>query len=464
MLFSAFVCWLQIPVIAQSSIENSGFENWTNTAVKDSIHHWSTSTNSFASNGVYLNNAYTIGNAQDGAQAIHIETIEYKGDGFSDTIFGYILAHDAPDDFIGFPYSSQIDELHGFYKNNHPPGDSALIIVQLQSNGNIYSYTEHKISGIHTNWTPFSILLNSATGITPDSVFVGFVSSNPFQSTSPQPGSWLEIDNISFSSSTGNIPQDIPNQSFENKSTSTIDLPDGWWSFNEILYLITGTECLTKTTDAYAGNYALQLSTTQEMVDANVIPVLTNGHFNLTNFSIQGGIPFIAQPDQLKGRYKFESPINDSAYILVEMLQNGAVIHTELSFLPTTSFWTPFNVVINLNQAPDSVRLTFYSSEELGANLWLDDLHFFGGDLGQNDLNPTEDFTVYPNPANESITIQLKEKGEVSVYDLTGNLVGSIQANAGTTKINTNLWEAGYYLMMVHTSSKYFTKKFCVQH
>ena len=436
----------------QSTIPNNGFETWTNTEVKDSLEFWQTSTVQYAQFGVYIDNAVSIGNAQDGALAMHLETVVYQGDGYTDTLFGFMVAANASDDFIGFPYNDNIDALNGFYKNNHVVGDSAMIIVQLQSNGNVFSYTEYKISGNHPNWTAFNIPLNNAV-LTPDSVFIGFISSDPFQTTNPQPGSWIDIDNISFSSTGGNTPAAIPNHSFESHIKEFIELPDNWWSFNEVLYLISGTECVTKSTDAFEGNYSLKLSTTQASIDQDLFSIFTNGQFNFAFGDLQGGIPFSAQPTELKGRYKFESPANDSAYILVEMFLNGSNFLTDFSFLPTSSFWTPFNMQLNPSQAPDSVRITFFSSEELGANLWLDDLNFFGGDVGLEENTSVDEINIYPNPANYYFNLQTKAAGTFSVFDLSGKLIESIQTIAQLTTINTTSWQSGYYLITFQTEN-----------
>ena len=59
---------------------------------------------------------------------------------------------------------------------------------------------------------------------------------------------------------------------------------------------------------------------------------------------------------------------------------------------------------------------------------------------------------IYPNPANEAVSISTPEKGKVVIVDLTGKLIYEENVTDQHTLINVSLLSKGYYQIYYQTS------------
>ncbi len=77
---------------------------------------------------------------------------------------------------------------------------------------------------------------------------------------------------------------------------------------------------------------------------------------------------------------------------------------------------------------------------------------------------------VYPNPANESITLAfnaMSGKAEISILDVTGKVVGYSslsEVNRRTVEFNSSSLSDGLYFVTVQQAGKRFTERVIVQH
>ena len=454
---------------AQISFDNPSFEDWQSVTVKDSIDHWTTSTTLYQSFGITINNGVISSDAHDGQHGLYLETLLwYDADlGQDDTLIGFATKENVDDEFYGFPYSDTVDALNGWYKCDMANGDSAIAIVQLSKNGVIYSANQYLFYNQQLNWTPFNIPLVLGGTMAPDTVFIAFVSSNFLNEGIAVPGSWLKIDDISFDYNGVTAPSPIPNHSFEDTTTIAIEQPTDWWSFDPFTYNFTGQTYVTKSTNAFDGDFALKIETLQDFVDEDLFAVVTDGSLDFDNGLYQGGTPFIASPSELRGRYMYSPAAGDSAYAILQLWNtNSGLLLEELTVLPTSSFWTPFNINISISESPDSARIVFFSGEEAGSTLWIDDLEFIGGDLSAGGFPPSKAWSVYPNPANDQAIIQLSEIDQTSIeiYTISGQRVFDNQQPDVTTIIDTQDWTNGVYLIKIHEGQSYEMKKLVINH
>lgn len=79
--------------------------------------------------------------------------------------------------------------------------------------------------------------------------------------------------------------------------------------------------------------------------------------------------------------------------------------------------------------------------------------------VGQTYSEKTKSILVYPTLAKESITINSSETGNVTIYDLKGNIVFSTKVENGYIEINVNFLEAGTYLVNIGTLNYNLTEK-----
>lgn len=452
---------------SQSVVSNASFENWTSTVVKDSVEFWATSTTDLIYTGANINNTYRVTGAQDGTYAIHMETQTWTDGMTTDTIVGYVLKERGDDDLFGFPYTDTINSLSGYYKCGVQTGDTALCIVELSKNHVVYAIGYYQFYGTQTSWTQFTLNIPNGHIGEPDSVFIGFVSSDPFTPGVATPGSWLEIDNVSFDFTTGSMttPSPIPNHSFEDNVVTTLDTPDDWWSFDPIQYNFYQESYVKKSTDAASGTYALEVSMTASNDSTGLIPLVTNGSINLSTFDFEGGDLFWAQPDSLVGQVKYTPMGVDTAYALLEMwnASSGLIVYEIKAFVGLNTAYQEFSIPLSFTEAPDSMRLTFFAGDVVGSKLLIDDIQFIGGDVKVDELDDLS-FNIYPNPASNQVTFEYHAAEYISIIDISGKTIYQEQLDqSGKLQLDINDWIPGVYFVNLTSPDDQITQKLVIR-
>ena len=122
------------------------------------------------------------------------------------------------------------------------------------------------------------------------------------------------------------------------------------------------------------------------------------------------------------------------------------------------------------NVIPDTMALVYTSTGlfkanhtfclncgKAGSTLWVDDITF-SGQNGVNEILTSNGVTLYPNPANDLVTISVDANDAVGaiVYDATGRKVTSSSSfdlmnsmNKKTATINTSALAVGLYSYMI---------------
>ena len=141
-----------------------------------------------------------------------------------------------------------------------------------------------------------------------------------------------------------------------------------------------------------------------------------------------------------------------------------------LMFNPTdnyTNFSLPINYS-NTNVVPDSVSIWFESkgynsgttSCGLSHFLYLDDLQFHFTPLSTNKIEHLK-FKIFPNPANETITIEYSSNitvKKIQLVDLSGRIVKTF-TNTKDKILYVNDLSKGNYLLTIHTPEGSFSEK-----
>ena len=464
--------FLSLTSFSQATISNQSFEAWEDITVHDSLEFWATSTEQYQEQGVLnINNSYQITPGYLSASAIHLETILWydNGIGMNDTVLGFAVNNNVDNDnFIGFPYSDTVDYFTCWYKCDIVAGDQGIILIELSNNNVVYSSTTYPIVGNQNTWTLLDIPLLGASTMEPDSVFIGLVSSEPFTAGVAEPGSWLEIDEMSFSFLAGSvIPSPIPNHSFENWITETISQPESWFSFDPIMYNTTGQLYVTESSTASHLTSSVQIETTFENILADIPSLLTNGYFMFGLDSLIGGTPFTAQPAQFTGEFQYSPVFTDTAWVYVDFWNSTSGLHVEgIDTMLTSASWSTFTIDLTFTEAPDSVLVVFYSGDNIGSTLLVDHLQLLGGDVSIDANTVTQtNLIVYPNPTNSSTTILFQHADVINVLDLNGKLLNQYSNLIGNKlDLNTEEFENGVYFIQSINQGKVETKKLIVQH
>jgi hypothetical protein len=448
------------------TITNGDFENWSTMTLYENTDVWNTG-NRYDETGPLLSTLKST-DAQNGSFSARMES-SIVG---QDTTFGFVLLGDIGDfgPSAGYPYTTTADTIKGWYKYDIIPGDSATIIVSFFSGG-VPTMDLVTFTGTQNSWTEFVYPINSGL-VVPDSVAIGFASSNAFANFALD-GSWLMIDNISFASSIGSTDP-IPNGDFENWVDVDTEDPDSWTTYNAQLAQ-TGFATTTKTTDANSGNFAVQMETIglgNEFGGEPVPGIITNG--NLGQQGPTGGVPYVAQPTMFSGFYKYTATPGDTGRVAVTFWDNGipsAFVYRE--FHQTVATYTQFTDAVTVPTVPDSMNIFFWSGDSAGSTLILDDIQFSGGNVGVYEFDGNLDkFNVYPNPASDVVTLEfeLSQVSDLSlnVYDASGRLVlkeafGSQASGESRRTLDISSLQAGIYTYQLIADKKAVTKKLIVR-
>ena len=137
----------------------------------------------------------------------------------------------------------------------------------------------------------------------------------------------LFLLSIAFTTFTAYGQSSIPNGNFETWTSSTYDYPQNYPSNSNSDNFLSHNlpPNVTKTIDAYHGTYAVQLTTNASATDTSF------GYFLNTNpngppSSWTGGMPYNQKPAGIRGYFKYNVALIDSATIIVTFSKSGSNI------------------------------------------------------------------------------------------------------------------------------------------
>jgi len=134
-------------------------------------------------------------------------------------------------------------------------------------------------------------------------------------------------------------------------------------------------------------------------------------------------------------------------------------------FTPTSTQWRTENVALNNLSGQSSVMFAFENRSGWAENLYIDNINITAV-TGIASVDPQNGFTIYPNPATSSVTIEGTSKSEKIHYSICNMLgaeirSGDIPANGNTYsgKINVSDISNGMYFIKVVDGDSFITKK-----
>lgn len=181
----------------------------------------------------------------------------------------------------------------------------------------------------------------------------------------------------------------IPNGNFETWTEITSETPQNYlWSSNDDTYRHNMPFNVVKSTDAYHGNYAVQMTT--RISDGDTVPgIFVNVNPQSDNpADWQGGFAYSQKPTGMSGYYKSAIASPDTAFVMAFFYKNGNMIgQYGFYFYGTHNAYTPFSISFSpaLPQNPDTVIFGAGSSNfsnqnnmRNGSMLLLDYVSFTG--------------------------------------------------------------------------------------
>jgi hypothetical protein len=198
--------------------------------------------------------------------------------------------------------------------------------------------------------------------------------------------------------------------------------------------------------------------------------IAVSGMLDMSTLKPLSGFAYNQRPTALTGNWKYmAASANDAGSIKVYFTKWNTVMNmrdtigmglSELGGMQMT--WTNFSVSITfINSAnPDTCIIILSASgntPEAYSYLYVDNLDF-AGVTGIDDIETTGSFSVYPNPANNYINLDLsgfKSAAEIiQIADIQGKVVWSEKAkNTLRQTIYLNQLSTGEYFLLI-TSQK----------
>lgn len=457
---------------AQNAILNGNFENWNPATFTYPVNCLYTSEaeniSLFLQNSIPFNQTVTkTTDAYQGSYALKLTTKLLGGN----TILAYCLnaqpGDKAPTEWHGgAPYTEMPTGLSGYYKYNLQTGDSALILISFSKAGSNIGFYAYKLGGTQSSYIPFSYTFTPALTQAPDSVLIGFASSDAFNNVAMN-GSTLTVDNVMF---TGVASQPAQYKGdYETWTTSTYYAPASWLIERNGGKALQG---ISRTTDAHTGTYAIELKT--YLGDSNNHPAARPGRISTgyyldncnSNCVEQGGQPFSSIKDTLTFYYKYTPSGADSAMINLSFKKNGTFFANEGRPLLASSSYSYMQIPIDLYQTPDSVIIDIQSStwadsitSFVGSDLIIDDIQFKSQPLAVFNAKNNAKFQIMPNPVTSTFqVVGIDGVKAVSVINSDGKIVLSKDMDLNEP-ISVSSLPSGIYIVQIKTSSGVIEQK-----
>ncbi len=284
----------------------------------------------------------------------------------------------------------------------------------------------------------------------------------------------LFVTLVFFSFFSNIFSQTLPNNDFQTWISETnYENPEYWSTANPFTAgspIFTTT--VTKSTDAYSGDYSAFLETKDILGGTFQVPGLitladlTIDFLNV-NFSISGGLALQENVIKLTGMYKYDGANGDSATALIYNFAHNdeEIIDTigfGLTYLHDTSQWAPFTVDMNyLNtNTPDTFNVLILSSAfdmehyqfMTGSRLYIDSLAI-ETNTGVIPLPfVQEQLTVFPNPATTEITFKSENNYNdtyIEIYTLNGHQILSAPFESGNITLKVDNIISGQYVYLL---------------
>jgi len=257
--------------------------------------------------------------------------------------------------------------------------------------------------------------------------------------------------------------QQVQNPGFENWVSG---FPQNWGSYSQSIVNNgkPNPHLEAQTSMAHSGSYAIVMQNTAlATAGGNNVPGgICTCPITFNGGPILGFGPYSSLPISYDFWYQFNAVNGDNAITQVYITKWNTGTNKRDTLASGGSLITgPVSVYTNLSvpitwlitgQAPDSMQLSFTSSTKAvgngiptGGMLYIDDVNMNFSATGLETFN-TATFNVFPNPANNKITIQASaELGIITIYNCLGEIVMQTKSLNNKEQVDISKFSAGIY-------------------
>jgi hypothetical protein len=135
------------------------------------------------------------------------------------------------------------------------------------------------------------------------------------------------------------------------------------------------------------------------------------------------------------------------------------------SALSSNNQWQQFSVDLS-SVAPQSItRFAIFLDQNVvnWDTYFLDDFHLSSAPLAVNNILDNDNITIYPQPATNTLNIEMKgninEVKELQLFDIKGSLLLSQLINQDNTSLDVSGFDSGVYFVKIQSDKTVFTQK-----
>jgi predicted esterase len=138
---------------------------------------------------------------------------------------------------------------------------------------------------------------------------------------------------------------------------------------------------------------------------------------------------------------------------------------SQLDFIPNANEWRREIIDLMPYASSNSAVFKINCISGMGGVLNLDNLSFGEDVMSVNQVKKSENhFSVYPNPANETLSFNLERVESIRFLDLEGKLVSETKPELGVQTVNTSHLANGMYIVQFVSNVSVSSKRILIQH
>ena len=437
-----------------AQVPNGSFETW-NTVSVDVLKGWNSQGKHEKVAGPNSDDAVRVSTDQDG----NVGVVAYVD-----------FSEDLANLKGGFAYPGKPIKLRANLRYNIPAGDTAAIIISTSFMGQPMSLDLHNITGSQNTFVDQEFSITYFTSLVPDSVVLGFTSGSI--DGDPVPGGWVEVSKVDFLDDDGKVMTAIPNGDFSQWEQKTHETLASWNTSTDFVRAFgSDDEPVKKDPESTSGNYSLMLKTLK--IQDDTIPGLAFTTKSKNEFDVEQPTFKVTKKHlSVEGKYKYLPEGNDSFTIsTVLYFQGSLVAYAQFKDGGTTDSFKFFSMPITYatQLTPDSATIAIFNTDPdvpgaPGSTLWVDEISLKEWTTDVPSFKEAN-FEMYPNPSRGLTQLKFdnSEIYTVSVYNLNGVLINTINNIQKNIELDLNNLAKGVYLIKAQSNSHVGTKKLIIE-